>query len=138
MTYWGEDWTNAHLGPLAVDGLMLVSATALLSISKEIALPGETAVELTGKQLDKLWGQVMEVPDVDGPELPPMVKPQPQQESRLHIVSRVSTSDAEEAAKQAWIESGKSLSSQQVADMAGLSKSTAHRRMKLWERQIVR
>lgn len=35
MTYWGEDWTNSHLGPLAVDGLMLIAATALLSISKE-------------------------------------------------------------------------------------------------------
>ena len=35
MTYWGEDWWNAHLGPLAVDGLMLIAATALLSISKE-------------------------------------------------------------------------------------------------------
>lgn len=35
MTSWGEDIFNAHLGPLAVDGLMLLAATALLSISKE-------------------------------------------------------------------------------------------------------
>lgn len=35
MTSWGEDVFNAHLGPLAVDGLMLLAATALLSISRE-------------------------------------------------------------------------------------------------------
>lgn len=35
MASWGEDTFNAHLGPLAVDGLMLLAATALLSISKE-------------------------------------------------------------------------------------------------------
>jgi hypothetical protein len=38
---WGEDRWNSHLGPLAVDGLMLVSATALLAISKAKA-PAET------------------------------------------------------------------------------------------------
>lgn len=33
LSTWGEDQWNAHLGPLAVDGLMLISATALLAIS---------------------------------------------------------------------------------------------------------
>ncbi|HEY3002435.1 MAG TPA: DUF2637 domain-containing protein [Kribbellaceae bacterium] len=33
LASWGEDWLNAHLGPLAVDGLMLISAAALLAIS---------------------------------------------------------------------------------------------------------
>jgi hypothetical protein len=33
LTSWGEDPLNAHLGPLAVDGLMLVAATALLALS---------------------------------------------------------------------------------------------------------
>jgi hypothetical protein len=32
---WGEDDFNAHIGPLAVDGLMLIAATALLAISKQ-------------------------------------------------------------------------------------------------------
>ncbi|MFD7161670.1 DUF2637 domain-containing protein [Kribbella sp. NPDC059898] len=34
LTSWGEDTVNAHLGPLAVDGLMLVAATALLAITR--------------------------------------------------------------------------------------------------------
>jgi hypothetical protein len=33
LQMWGEDHFNAHLGPLAVDGLMLVAATALLAIT---------------------------------------------------------------------------------------------------------
>jgi Protein of unknown function (DUF2637) len=33
LASWGEDAWNAHLGPLAVDGLMLTAATALLAIS---------------------------------------------------------------------------------------------------------
>lgn len=34
LQMWGEDSLNAHLGPLAVDGLMLVAATSLLAISR--------------------------------------------------------------------------------------------------------
>ncbi|HEY3561780.1 MAG TPA: DUF2637 domain-containing protein [Kribbella sp.] len=34
LTSWGEDAVNAYLGPLAVDGLMLVAATALLAITR--------------------------------------------------------------------------------------------------------
>ena len=61
--------------------------------------------------------------------------------SKLHVVGTISNEDAEEAARQAWIESGQALSSQQVADLAGLSKSTAHRRISSWKnetRRIVR
>lgn len=32
LTAYGEDWFNAHLGPLAVDGLMVVSGFALLAL----------------------------------------------------------------------------------------------------------
>jgi hypothetical protein len=34
LAIWGEDVWGAHLGPLAVDGLMVVSAAALLSMSR--------------------------------------------------------------------------------------------------------
>jgi hypothetical protein len=45
LTSWGEDWWNAHLGPLAVDGLMLIAATALLAISRpKPAAAGESQV----------------------------------------------------------------------------------------------
>lgn len=35
LAIWGEDTWGAHLGPLAVDGLMVVSAAALLSMSRD-------------------------------------------------------------------------------------------------------
>lgn len=34
LNYWGEDPLSAHLGPLAVDGLVTVGALALLAIGK--------------------------------------------------------------------------------------------------------
>lgn len=34
LAIWGEDAWGAHLGPLAVDGLMVVAAAALLSMSR--------------------------------------------------------------------------------------------------------
>lgn len=34
LTSWGEDPLNAHIGPLAVDGLMLIAAAALLAIGR--------------------------------------------------------------------------------------------------------
>jgi Protein of unknown function (DUF2637) len=37
LAIWGEDSWGAHLGPLAVDGLMVVAAAALLSMSREKA-----------------------------------------------------------------------------------------------------
>jgi len=51
MTYWGEDPLNAYLGPLAVDGLMLIAATALLSISKErLVQPEATQVPVSAPE----------------------------------------------------------------------------------------
>jgi hypothetical protein len=34
LAIWGEDVWGAHLGPLAVDGLMVVAAAALLTMSR--------------------------------------------------------------------------------------------------------
>lgn len=34
LAAWGEDSTNSHLGPLAVDGLMVVAAAALMATSR--------------------------------------------------------------------------------------------------------
>lgn len=145
MTYWGEDWLNAHLGPLAVDGLMLVAATALLSISKEGShATTDDVPDSVPAVLDAVLDAVPAVPEpaaepvrlpappVEQPTPTPARVPEPAaqvERSRLHVVQQVSTSDAEEAARQAWVESGGKLSAQQVADLAGISKSTAHRRI---------
>jgi hypothetical protein len=133
MTSWGEDWFNAHLGPLAVDGLMLLAATALLSISREPAAVTAPVVVEAEEHAP------VELPP---PAPPPAVVEKPADlPSRLHIVNQVSDSDAVEAARQAWIQSDGTLSSSKVADMLGVSKSTAHRRYtSKWvtEQRIVR
>lgn len=144
MTSWGEDSFNSHLGPLAVDGLMLLAATALLSISKE---PGQieekpTAVDLLAEKLDipadvrdlvketpGTWQQMTSesIDQVTNVEEKSSVMTAEKAPSKLHVVSSVSETVSAEAAKQAWIQSGGKLSAQQVADMIGTSKSTAHR-----------
>lgn len=121
MTSWGEDRFNAHLGPLAVDGLMLLAATALLSISKEERPAAVVPIVVEEEPAPIVVEELVEAT----PPQPPAKAPEP---SRLHVVSQVSSSMSEEAAFQAWIQSGGKLSAQQIADMVGVSKSTAHRK----------
>jgi hypothetical protein len=49
LTSWGEDSWNAHVGPLVVDGLMVVAGTALLAMSKV-----RPAAEPVTEQVDEL------------------------------------------------------------------------------------
>lgn len=120
MTYWGEDWLNAHLGPLAVDGLMLIAATALLSISKEV--PEEPTPEPESEPVpDKL--------DVEIDQLLDTIKP------RVQTSKTVPASAAEEAAFQAWYNApaGQKPSVRKLADLAGISPSKAHRLINSWK-----
>lgn len=114
MTYWGEDWANAHLGPLAVDGLMLIAATALLSISKERPQPVENPVD-NGQDAEilKLVGALSsrETPD-----------PKPIETSKV-----VPPSASVEHAKQIWLSSDPKPSVRRLAELSGLSASKAHR-----------
>lgn len=201
MTSWGEDRFNAHLGPLAVDGLMLLAATALLSISREQALPeewqgtpeeisakafarGATAERVAAEALPRVkvtepftlpWDdpradpvgdlaaakeryaastgvstdEVVVRPDwadesqllvadpayLESIDPTPVEKPKKAESQKLHIVHRVSSAMNEEAALQAWINSKGALSSQQLADQFGGSKSTAARRIREWRQQ---
>lgn len=34
LAHWGEDFISSHLGPLAIDGLVVVATTALMAINK--------------------------------------------------------------------------------------------------------
>jgi hypothetical protein len=126
LIVWQYGAFQATIGPLAVDGLMLIAASALLSISKEHPQPVEERPIISGADTAPVWAEGMRVPDELRTEIKAELTPEP---SRLHIVDKVSTDDAEEAARQAWLESGRTLSSQQVANIAGMSKSTAHRRI---------
>ncbi len=151
LIFWQYGTFQGTIGPLAVDGLMLIAASALLSISKERPQAVDNPVEEWRPEPTKVPApapaqkQVLVpvsapdsidvTPDVDGPELLP-AEAVP---SKLHVVKSVSSDAAEEAALQAWLDSGKSLSSAQVADIMGVSKSTAHRRMTTqWARRIQR
>lgn len=131
MTYWGEDRFNAHLGPLAVDGLMLIAATALLSISRETVVADST---------DRR--HVFQWPQPIGPKpVPVKAIREPEPASKLHVVGTVSDEDAESAVYSTWVASGGTLSSQKLADLTGISKSTAARRISTWkqsDRRIVR
>lgn len=163
MTYWGEDTLNAYLGPLAVDGLMLIAATALLSISKErptehgkaamfLELVDETAQVFDAKSADtpraEPESQEMEVDaraeaeyfaqldfrdDADSPD----PQPEPLIESKLHIVNAVSEDDAESAARQAWITAppDSKPSVRKIATIGGWAVSTAHRRIDRWKEE---
>lgn len=162
MTSWGEDSFNAHLGPLAVDGLMLLAATALLSISREPKqsdLPEEwqgTPEEISAKafargvaaehEMQKTGIPLREEKPVSDDWIPKPAPPAPAPEpSKLHIVNSVSEDAAVEAARQAFFqhldETGKPLPASKVAEMLDKPKSTVHRNYTTkWmnERRIVR
>lgn len=51
LTHYGEDWWTAHLGPVAVDGLMVMATAALLATTgvrpaRAAASPGDTATDV--------------------------------------------------------------------------------------------
>jgi len=111
MTYWGEDWLNAHLGPLAVDGLMLIAATALLSISKERA---PARADAQGTQLD---AEIIDLANTLS-----LSDPKPIETSKT-----VPSSASVEHAKQVWLSSDPKPSVRRLAELSGLSASKAHR-----------
>lgn len=56
LIFWQYGWFQGSIGPLAVDGLMLIAASALLSISKETPLPEEwqgTPEEISRKAFER-------------------------------------------------------------------------------------
>ena len=146
MTYWGEDWANAHLGPLAVDGLMLIAATALLSISKERDVvpwddpKADLAADLQamkkryasdfGVPLDDVIARPLEPKDAEIIDLiDKATKP------KVQTSKTVPASAAEEAAFQAWYNApaGQKPSVRKLADLAGISPSKAHRLISNWK-----
>jgi Protein of unknown function (DUF2637) len=137
MTSWGEDWLNAHLGPFAVDGLMLLAATALLSISRTEAAPVPVA-----EPKPKRTPRPKQIRSVTQPETvidlgrsDDLPEPEP---SKLHVVNSVPESVSEEAAKQAFLQSGGRLSGDQIARIAGISRSSGYRRASDWRQEIQR
>lgn len=154
MTYWGEDPLNAYLGPLAVDGLMLIAATALLSISKERAVvqPEATQVPVSAPEQVPVSDAAPAVgtkptPAVNGkPVLVPESSTQDQQirdlvntlsskatpdpdpeKPKVSTSKNVPSSAAVEHATQIWLNADPKPSVRKLADISGLSPSKAHR-----------
>mgnify|MGYP000877978359 CR=1 FL=1 len=137
LTYWGEDPLNAYLGPLAVDGLMLISAAALLSISKEssveqINAPATTAVAQVVQLHDDANGIGYDAKPVESQKdttiaallddiLPPADKP------KVSTSKSVPPSAAVEHATQIWLNSDPKPSVRKLAELSGLSASKSHR-----------
>lgn len=155
LIFWQYGGFQGSIGPLAVDGLMLIAASALLSISKEARNPGDVAsseglpgiapgssepivpagkAEVTGMMFPLHVEQIPDVQDdVNGPELMPEPEPKPEPEkSKLHVVKSVSKDDSESAARQAFIQSGGKLKPQDLMQQFGMSRSTAYRRVSEW------
>lgn len=120
MTYWGEDRWNAHLGPFAVDGLMLLAATALLSISKEDA---STPVEQPPVTEEKVVEQTI------APASKPKIQPK-----RIEPVSQIDGDAKRAAAWQAWTTAphDSKPTVTQLAELSGLPRSTAGKLAKDW------
>lgn len=154
LTYWGEDRLNAYLGPLAVDGLMLISAAALLSISKErdVVQPETVQVPVTdasntapavedhgtpespkvnGSKRDTEIGKILSIIEHDAQPVD-----NPGDKPKVPTSKNVPASAAEEAAFQAWMNApqGSKPSVRKLADMTGLSASKAHRLITEWRK----
>ena len=161
LIFWGYGEFQGSIGPLAVDGLMLIAASALLSISHERAVVPESvqvpvSVPAAGQgQPEPAPVAVEPTPQINGTRRPEpvsldaeidqllgAVRPDPQPEEkpvdkskRVETSRTVPASAAEEAAFQAWMNapSGSKPSVRKLADMTGLSASKAHRLITSWK-----
>jgi hypothetical protein len=131
MLFWGEAPFQATIGPLAVDGLMLMAASALLSISKE--RPEITVLDAVGRESPHQvydWEPEPDPVDAEIEQLLTVVdKP------KVQTSSSVSMTDAEEAAFQAWSTAPADAkpSVRKLATVAGISPSKAHRLISNWK-----
>lgn len=142
LMFWQYGEFQATIGPLAVDGLMLIAASALLSISHE-----STVVQPVTAQV--LVSAAQQVPVADAApavesdvttkdrEIKDLVDQLTKPDKPKVQTSRtVPSSAAEEAAFQAWMNAphGSKPSVRKLAAMAGLSNSKAHRLITDWQK----
>lgn len=156
LIFWEYGWFQGTIGPLAVDGLMLIAASALLSISKErpVVQPGTVQVPVSAPERVPVSdadpavgvngtpvltnGQYNATVSVPGPtdrEIDDLVNtlsskstPDPTPEkTKVQTSKTVSSSAAAEHATQVWLNADPKPSVRKLADISGLSPSTAHR-----------
>lgn len=123
LTFYGEDTVTSHLGPLAVDGLMVVATGALLATARRTAAVAKDTVPATS---------AAPVPaEVPAPQ--PAAEPTPEAAPAPAVkktpVKRVTPrpASAEKVAKVAAKMPGAPVA--QIAAKAGVSPSTARRHL---------
>lgn len=109
LASWGEDWINAYLGPLAVDGLMLISATALLAVSRTRQAAENMPAHIPAREVvGERPPQIPELPELQPVPLmselapitfPPIRLPRPVRRSRRpgRVAGRPATRKAPQA-----------------------------------------
>lgn len=142
LMFWQYGEFQATIGPLAVDGLMLIAASALLSISHEspVVQPVTAQVLVSAAQqvpvADAAPAVESDVTTKDR-EIKDLVDQLTKPDKPKVQTSRtVPSSAAEEAAFQAWMNAphGSKPSVRKLAAMAGLSNSKAHRLITDWQK----
>lgn len=156
LIVWQYGAFQATIGPLAVDGLMLIAASALLSISKErlvqpdaaqvlVSAPEQVPLSVTAPAVavdgnpalsngqHNATVKVPETPDEKITELlDTITKPKPR---KVETSKNIPSSATEEAAFQIWMNAphGNKPSVRKLAGMTGLSPSKAHRLIGGWK-----
>lgn len=156
LLFWQYGEFQATIGPLAVDGLMLIAASALLSISHERLVPESVqvpdSVPAQGQGQPEPAPVAVETTPIDaGISVNGSRRPEPvgldaeidqlldtvrtDKPKRVQTSKTVPASAAEEAAFQAWMNapSGSKPSVRKLAAMTGLSPSKAHRLIASWK-----
>jgi hypothetical protein len=119
LIVWDYGSFQGTIGPLAVDGLMLIAASALLSISKErpvVVVPPD--ITPAPDPVDAEIEQLLTVTD----------------RPKIETSRNVPPDAAENAAFQAWMNApaGQKPSGRKLAALTGLSPSKAHRLITRW------
>lgn len=122
LRFYGEDAVTSHLGPLAVDGLMVMATGALMATARRTAAPGVPVTAPVPAAVPVAAPQPVAAPvNEEAPAPAPVVKKTP--------VKRVTPrpASAEKVAKVAAKMPGAPVT--QIAAKAGVSPSTARRHL---------
>ncbi|MET8152585.1 helix-turn-helix domain-containing protein [Actinoplanes sp. NPDC049668] len=121
LTFYGEDVLTAHLGPLAVDGLMVMASAALLATARrkaEVSVPAESPAPVAAV----VTPEPVAAPVIAEQPVPaPVVKKTPAK----RVTPRPAS--AEKVAKVAARMPGAPVKA--IAEKAGVSPSTARRHL---------
>jgi hypothetical protein len=125
LRFYGEDAVTAHLGPLAVDGLMVMATGALLATARRTAVVAEDIAAATSPVPAAAEATAPEAPVVPVAVVEPAPVPAVKKTSAKRVTPRPAS--AEKVARAAAKLPGASVA--EIAAKAGVSVSTARRHL---------